>query len=189
MPHTPRWGAPAAIAAGIVWSIALAYLVLDELEYAGEIADNPIPGAVGAVGLVLAAIATAMTLTAVRSGMDRDGVGTKTAFGIAYLGTAISLIPLWPAIILGPLLVALGLFLVGIAAVRARRDANMGHRIHAFGLPVVALAAPLLDLAGIMDGSLGLATFGAVLSIGLVWIGLDLNAAQQEPPLGAGAPA
>lgn len=189
MPNIARWGAPAAVVAGVLWLISIIYLTLDELEYAGDIEDNPVPGPLGVPALPLAALATAIALRAVRSYVTGDGVGTKACFVIAYLGAAISLIPLWPAIFFGPLLVAVGLVLVGAAAMRSRGGASIGHHLHALGLPLVAIASPFLDLAGIMDGSLGVASFGAVLGLGLVWIGVDLYAAKDGTGIGARAAA
>lgn len=187
MSNVSRWGRPAAIAAGVLWLIAWAYFTLDELQYQGEIIDNPIPGPVGLPALTFAALATAVALGAVRSRLQSDGAGTKVSFGIAYLGTAVSLIPVWPAIFLGPLLVLIGISAVGILAIRSEPHASVGHRIHAFGLAGAAIAAPLLDLTEVIDSSFGVAIFGAILAIGLIWIGVDLDATAEAPVHSAAA--
>lgn len=177
----PRRVAPVGIAAGLFWLVALAYLMFDELEYSGEIASNPIPGWIGLPALMIAAAATAVTLRAVQPGPEM-GFGTSVCFGIAYLGAAFSLVPLWPAIFLGPFLLMIGLVLVGWAMTRTG-SASRGHLLHAIGLPAMAVTGPLLDLSEVAGGELALIAAVVLMAAGSAWIGVDADRAERDLPL------
>ncbi len=186
MSKLSRWGGPAAIVGGVLWALALSHQLLGELEYQGELRDNPIPDAIGMMAMTSAAVATGIALLALGSWLGRGGITAKVGSLLAYAGAAVSLIPLWPATFLGPVLLAVGLVLIALAG--RSRDGSMirGCAVHAYGFPAVVVVTPLLAFLGI-NGIVGLGLFAAVMSAGLIWIGIEMNARDEATSVPAGA--
>jgi hypothetical protein len=183
-----RRGGAAAIAAGVLLAIALIYSMLGDLEYQGSIAQNPMPDAIGMAAFTLGALATGLALWSLHALIGPTELTAKVGFAVAYAGAAFLLIPLWPATFLGPVLLAIGLALIGLARPPAGGFRSVGSTIHVMGFPAVVLVTPLLAALGI-DGLVSFGLFSAVLSTGLIFIGTDMNARAHadRDPMGVAA--
>lgn len=144
-----------------LWLIASVAAALDEIEYQDATQASPLPEWVFPVATVIGAASIAMF--AQFSGKP----GARAARLAILIGAAISLVPLWPFIVIGPFLVAVGFFGAAVAAwINGHRTA--GTTLHAFGLPLsIPLGTRALEALG-MDPEYGVVVFMTVLALGIV---------------------
>lgn len=181
-----RWGGTAAIVAGVAWFVGLIYMTLDELEYQGSITSSPMPDAVGMGAYIVAGVATGLGVVSLRALLQGPGAGVGRV--IATVGAALALIPLWPATFLAPVLAGIGLFALGLAALRSNGFKSAGSRIHAYGLPGAVVTGITLGAVGVTSPALP-SLYAAALAGGLIWIGIDMNGSRTAQTEAIGATA
>lgn len=187
MGSTIRRYAPAAGMLGALsWLIAHTGIAFGEIEYQDPTRPSPMPDWVVPVGIVTGALLIAFFtgFSGVARSKSRFGAGGALILG----GTAVSLVPVWPFIFLGPFLIAIGFFVLAVAAWKAGRR-GVGIALHAFGLPLSLPSGIAFDALG-MDGAYGGLLFGAVLTAGIAWRAYESAAAgDQIEAVATGAPA
>lgn len=164
-PTIRRYAPAAGMLGALFWLIAHVGIAFGEIEYQDPTRPSPMPDWVVPIGIVTGAllIATFAGFSGIARNNDRFGAGGAVILG----GVAISLVPVWPFIFLGPFLMAIGFFVLAVTAWRAGRR-SVGLALHAFGLPLSLPSGIAFDALG-LDGSYGGLLFGAVLAVGIAW--------------------
>jgi hypothetical protein len=144
-----RRAATAGFIGCAAWAVGILWITLDEFEYTGAIDRNPIPswlgfaiGALGSAGFIIALIAFHETHKLGMSSMGRWGYGTTLA------GLALLLVPIWPLIFFGPLVVGVGVTAYGIERYRLGGSAASGASLHAAFFPIAVIAGIVASFAG-----------------------------------------
>lgn len=171
----------AALLGSALWTFGLVAATLGELEWRGEIADNPVPdwlsGAAVAAGSV-------MLLLGLRSFNETYGAGFRLAgrigYWIAFAGVGISIVAVWPFIIIGPFFAGIGLTLYGIERARLRGAASAGAWMHATCFPAAVVVGVLAALFGYDEG-IGTLVFVGFMILGFAAIGLRLMRSADRP--------
>ncbi|MFN2389940.1 MAG: hypothetical protein ABR575_10110 [Actinomycetota bacterium] len=164
----------AGLAGAGLWTGGAVATLLGELEWRGAIATNPIPAWVGVLAIASgAALFGVVLLGTHRTHPPRRGGLGRFGYGTAMLGLALALLPIWPLVFLGPLLVAVGVTFYGLATTGAPDPlGRFGAWLHTLCIPaglVWGLAFPALGF----DGGLGpLVSIGMVIG-GFVFLGLQ----------------
>lgn len=174
-----RRAAAAGALGGCLWLVALTGFVFGEIEYADPSRVSPIPEWASAVTLSLGAILIGTMLLALRRVVPDDRPLTKVGIWIALIGAVIAVVPLWPMIFFGPLLVALGMAGRGIADIR-RGDAGGAAWLHAVGVPLAFASGMLFDTVGINSSYAGF-VFAFAAAGGLIWLSYETVADDATP--------
>lgn len=156
----------AGMLGGLLWIAGSIGFALEEIEYRDPTRPSPIPEWMPAAMLVVGALLIGSFVVAART-TRWDGSETKRVRLLILLATAITLVPLWPFIFLGPLLAALGFFVLAIGALRSG-DRSPAVWLHAIGLPLTLPSTAGFGAAG-LDAELGGMAFGVVLGTGIAW--------------------
>lgn len=173
--RTSRAGALAAIPGGICWIFATAAGVLGELDYRG-LTDNPIPDPVGFVIAALGSILLLVGLVNIRRiQADRGGSPGGPGYYIAMAGLAITVVPVWPLIFIGPILVGIGATIYGVATMASGSIRSLGTWMHVLSIPIALVTAFMLAAGG-YDGGLGMVAFSVLISGGFMSLGYDVAA-------------
>ncbi len=171
----------ATLLGGALWTFGLVAVTLGELEWRGEIADNPVPDWLTAAGV---AVGSVMLLLGLRAFHETYGNGLRLAgrsgYWIAFAGIGISIVPVWPFIFIGPFVAGIGLTLYGFERVRLRGAASAGAWIHAICFPAAVVVGVLAALFG-YDGGIGQLAFVGFLILGFGAIGLTLMRTADRP--------
>lgn len=173
-----RRAAAAGILGGLTWLFAFAGFVLGEIEYNDPTRVSPIPEWASAIALSVGAMLIGTMLLGIRHRETRGGIA-KGGLVVALIGTALALVPLWPMIFFGPLLVGLGMSARGLATIR-RGDGDGPSWIHAVGVPLGMASGMGFDAIGSSNVYSGY-VFAAALCSGLIWLGYDMMAGDRSP--------
>jgi hypothetical protein len=172
-----RRAASAGILGGLIWLFAFAGFVLGEIEYNDPTRVSPIPEWVSGIALSIGAILIGAMLLSIRARSESGSY--KAAVTIALVGAAISVVPLWPMIFFGPLLVGIGLAARGVIAIRKGKASGPAW-LHAVGVPLGMASGMGFDAAGINSVYSGY-VFGFALCGGLIWLGYDMMVDARSP--------
>lgn len=174
-----RRAAGAGLLGGVMWVMALTGFVFGEIEYNDPTRVSPIPEWASAVALSLGAVLIGTMLLALRRTQPKDRPLARAGISVALAGAALALVPLWPMIFFGPLLVALGMAGRGIADIR-RGDAGGAAWLHAVGVPLALASGMAFDAAGI-SSSYGGFVFAFAVAGGLIWLSHEAMAGDARP--------
>lgn len=169
-----RRAAAAGALGGFLWLVALTGFVFGEIEYSDPSRVSPIPEWASAVTLSLGAILIGTMLLALRRVVPDDRPLAKVGISVALIGAAIAVVPLWPMIFFGPLLVALGMAGRGIADIR-RGDAGGAAWLHAVGVPLAFASGMLFDAIDVNSSYAGF-LFAFAAAGGLIWLSYEATA-------------
>lgn len=168
----------AAIPGGICWMFGGAAFVLGELDYRG-LTDNPIPYAVGAGITSLGSILLIVGLINIRRlQVAAGGPSARPGYYITLAGLAIAVIPVWPAIVLGPMLTAIGVTVYAGTMLASRSIRSLGTWMHALSIPIGVVIGFAFAWGG-YDGGFGVAASLALISAGFMSLGFDAAAPPQ----------
>lgn len=164
-PTIRRYALAAGMLGALFWLIAHVGIAFGEIEYQDPTRPSPMPDWIVPVGIVTGAllIASFAGFSGITRNKGRFGAGGALILG----GAAISLVPVWPFIFLGPFLISIGFFVLAVTAWRRGRR-SVGIALHAFGLPLSLPSGIAFDAVG-LDGGYGGLLFGAVLTVGIAW--------------------
>lgn len=176
-----RYAPAAGMLGALFWLIAHVGIAFGEIEYQDPTRPSPMPDWVIPVGIVTGALLIASF--AGFSGIARNKSGFGAGGALILGGTAISLVPVWPFIFLGPFLISIGFFVLAVTAWRAGRR-SVGVALHAFGLPLSLPSGIAFDAVG-LDGGYGGLLFGAVLAVGIAWRAYETAAAEDPSEIAA----
>lgn len=181
-----RYAAAAGMLGALAWLIANVGITYGEIEYQHPTRVSPMPEWSVPVGIVAGALLIASFV--LFSGPAETRRKLDPGRVIILLGAAISLVPLWPFLFLGPFLVAIGFFAGAVAALTSGRR-SVGIALHAIALPLSLPSGIAFDAVG-LEGAYGGLLFGAVLAIGIGWRAYE-TATSLEPaaPASTGATA
>lgn len=174
-----RRAAAAGALGGGLWLVALSGFVFGEIEYNDPTRVSPIPEWASAVTLSLGAILIGTMLLALRRVLPEDRPLAKAGISVALIGAAIAVVPLWPMIFFGPLLVGLGMAGRGIADIR-RGDAGGAAWLHAVGVPLAFASGMVFDAVGINSSYAGF-VFAFAAAGGLIWLSYAAMADHASP--------
>jgi hypothetical protein len=180
-----RWGGHAAIAGGVLWIFAITGFTLGEIEYQDPTRTSPVPEWVAAIALSIGAALIAVAIVSLRNSFAERGGGALAKSGaiVALLGALLAVVPLWPMIFFGPLLVSLGLIGLGAASIRTGVMKGGWSWWLALGVVPALASGALIDFAG-GDGTNGGFVLAVVLGGGLVWLGTRM-VGQQPSAMGS----
>lgn len=142
---TRRYAAVAGAAGAMLWLIANVGITFGEIEYRDPTRPNPFPDWVVPAGILAGALLIGLFAWFSRALAQTGRYGAGRA--IILVGAAISFVAVWPFIFLGPLLVAIGFFVLAVSAWRAGRR-SPGVALHAFGLPLSLPSGIAFDALG-----------------------------------------
>ena len=165
-----RRAASAGILGGLIWLFAFIGSVLGEIEYNDPTRVSPIPEWVSGIALSIGAVLIGAMLLSIRA--RAEGGSSKAAVTVALVGTALALVPLWPMIFFGPLLVGLGMAARGAIVIR-KGDATGAAWLHAVGVPISMASGMGFDAAG-SNNVYSTYVFALALCSGLIWLGYDM---------------
>jgi hypothetical protein len=161
-----------AVVGAICWAFGATGVVLGELDYRG-LTENPIPEPVGlgvtAIGTVLLLIA----LITLRRVHVHEGVTTGApGYWITIAGLALMLLPTWPFIVIGPLLVGIGVTIYAGTILATKKIRSFGLWLLAMNVPVGIVVGFAFDGAG-YDGGIGIALSLLMVLAGLMTLAYD----------------
>jgi hypothetical protein len=172
-----RRAASAGVLGGLIWLFAFVGFVLGEIEYNDPTRVSPVPEWVSGIALSIGAVLIGAMLLAIRARSERGS--SKAAVTVALIGTVLALVPLWPMIFFGPLLVGLGLAARGVIAIR-KGEGDGAAWVHAVGVPIGMASGIGFDAVGSNNVYSGY-VFGLALCAGLIWLGYDMMADDRSP--------
>lgn len=178
----PARAAYAGMLGGLLWIAATTGFALGEIEYRDPTRPSPIPEWIAAAALVAGALLIGIFVAAART-TRWDGSETKRARLLILVGAAITLVPLWPFIFLGPLLAAVGFCVLAIGALRSG-DRTPGVWLHGIVLPLALPSGAAFDAVG-LDPELGGLAFGVALGAGIVWRAYTVRSGKTTPTIPA----
>lgn len=165
----------ATIPEGICWIFGLAAAVLGELDYRG-LTDNPIPDAVTAGIVSLGSILLLVGLVGIRRiQKDRGTSSGRPGYYITLAGLAITAISVWPFVVVGPMIVAIGVTVYGGTTLASGSIRSLGAWMHALSIPVGVVTGFAFAWGG-YDGGFGIATSVVLISAGFMSLGYDVAA-------------
>jgi hypothetical protein len=171
----------ALVLGGVCWIFGIVAVTLGELEFRGEITDNPIPDW---LSFAVLAAGSVMFVLGLRSFNQVHGAELSragwTGYWIAFSGLAISIVAIWPFVVVGPFVAGVGLTIYGSQRARTLGAASAGAWMHALCFPVGVVVGILAELLG-YDGGIGVLAFLGCMILGLAAMGLKMTNGVDRP--------
>lgn len=166
----------AAIPGGLCMAFGVIAAVVSELDYRG-LAEATIPFAASAGITAAGAILLMIAFTGIRR--LQEGSGT-TGYWIGMAGLVLSIAPIWPLIIFGPMLLGIGLTIYGGSTLAVGSLRSLGSWLHVLSIPA-SVASGFAFFAGGFDGGLGMIVFMAMVIAGFMILGFDAAGVSKAP--------
>lgn len=170
-----RMAGRAALLGGGLWVLGAVGGMMEDLEYNGSIADNPIPDWVLFAVLSAGSALLLFALDAFHR-VHRGEIGIAGSIGraIASAGIGLTIVAIWPFFFFGPFLAGIGLTVYGIKRTRLGGSAAAGAWAHALCFPGGIVAAAVSPLFKLKSGGLGPIGFVVLIGAGFAAMGFSL---------------